>query len=232
MNASLAVHTPSLTHQSTLADIAATHPVSLKVFHRHGLDFCCGGQRALSTACERDGLDAQQVLDEIAALEVTQEDVRWDSAPLTQLVDHIVARHHRPLDEELPRLEAMARRVNTVHGEKNPAKFQALLDTVLALREELDTHLVKEETVLFPWIQSGRPAADAQAPVRALMLEHEAVGELLRQTRELTDDYVAPLGACGTWRGLWAGLAELEIDLHRHIHLENNVLFPRALQVA
>ncbi|MCB9740739.1 MAG: iron-sulfur cluster repair di-iron protein [Deltaproteobacteria bacterium] len=218
------------TADCTVADLAATRPKALRVLHRHGIDFCCGGRRTVAEACERAGVSADQLLAEVAELEASEPaDERWDTAPLGELIDHIIDRHHRPLDDELPRLLQMAHRVVQVHGHKQPDRLPALFETVLALRDDLLPHMHKEEAILFPWMRSGR-GADAQSPVRVMLYEHEAVGELLEKLRALTDGYTAPPGACATWRGLFQGLSELDEDLRLHIHLENNVLFPRALQ--
>ncbi len=216
----------------TVADLASRRPRSVAVLQRHGIDFCCGGKRPLVDACAKVGVEPATLLAEVAAAEDSGDNsIRWDEAPLSALIDHLIARHHRPLDTELPRLEAMARRVLKVHGDKDPERFEKLLELVLALRAELEPHMVKEETILFPWILGGR-GRDAGAPVRVMLMEHEAVGSLLASLREVTDDFVVPYMACGTWTALWQGLEALEADLHRHIHLENNILFPRALQAA
>lgn len=218
-----------LTPTSTIGGIAAAHPKSVKVFQKLGIDFCCGGKRTLDEVCASSNLAVDDVLARIASAEQSPETQSWDEAPLNDLIDHILARHHEPLCEELPRIEGMARRVLAVHGPKDPEGLQAMVDTFVALRDDLVPHMEKEETILFPWIRSGR-GAEAQGPVRVMLLEHERVGGLLRTLRTLTNDYKAPLGACGTWRALWQAFEDLEADLHEHIHLENNILFPRALQ--
>lgn len=214
----------------TVADLAARRPRSVAVLQRHGIDFCCGGRRPLAEACSKVGIEAVALLAEVDAAENNGDaGIRWDEVSLPALIDHLLARYHRPLDTELPRIEAMARRVLHVHGGRDPERFEKLLRLVVELRAELEPHMVKEETILFPWILGGR-GRDAGAPVRVMLMEHEAVGALLAGLRETTDDYVVPLVACATWRALWQGLETLEADLHEHIHLENNILFPRALQ--
>ena len=222
--------TPVLTPDTTVGEIAAGHPLATRVFARHNIDFCCGGGKPLAEVCTGLELDTQAVLDEIQ-LEIASSDEperRWDEAPLEELIDHILAAYHRPMDEELPRLEAMARKVCTVHGEKDPERFAELLAVFLALKAELQDHTMKEEQILFPLIVQGRGAL-ADAPVSVLMQEHDSAGNALRRLRELTDDYQPPEGACNTWRALWHGLGALEASVHEHIHLENNILFPRAL---
>jgi regulator of cell morphogenesis and NO signaling len=216
---------------TTVGTIAAEHPLSTRVFQRHGIDFCCGGGRPLGEVCEEKGIALAQMLGEIEAeiSEAPDAQVRWDEEPLGALLDHILSAYHEPLKEELPRLEAMARKVHRVHGEKDPERLQGLLDTYLALKADLDQHMPKEEQILFPMIRSGQGAM-AAGPISVMEHEHEAVGAMLRRLRELTDDYTVPAEACNTWRALWVGLADLERALHEHIHLENNVLHPRALR--
>ena len=220
----------SPTTDDRVGRIAAERPLATRVFARYGIDFCCGGGRSLAAACAERGLDPVEVVAEIER--ETGADVgpvrRWDEASLGELVDHIVAAFHHPLREELPRLEAMARKVLAVHGEKDPATLTELVDVFAGLRRELEDHMTKEEQVLFPMVRRG-DGASAGCPIAAIEREHEDAAAALRRLRELTQGYVVPEGACTTWRALWHGLAALETTMHEHVHLENNVLFPRAL---
>lgn len=219
----------SITADSLVGSIATEHPLATRVFARHGIDFCCGGGQPLSAACGERGVELGRVLTEIEAELAAHPDVgvRWDEAPVDALIDHILERYHRPLDEELPRLEAMMRKVHRVHGAKDPARFDALLEAVLAVKADIEQHLPKEEQILFPMLRQGRGDM-AAGPMHVMELEHDALGGLLRKIRELTDDYTVPEEACNTWRALWVALETLERDTHEHIHLENNVLHPRA----
>jgi len=221
----------TITADSHVGAVAAEHPLATRVFARHGIDFCCGGGRPLSEACEAHGVALEPLLAEIGREieSAPQSEVRWDDAPFADLIDHILQTFHAPLREELPRLEQMARKVNTVHGEKDPQRLAAVLDTIVALRAELEQHLLKEEQILFPMILQGQGAM-AMGPVSVMEAEHEDAGRALRRLRDLTDGYQPPEGACNTWRALWAGFADLEAQTHQHIHLENNILFPRALK--
>ena len=216
--------------ESKVGQIATEHPLATRVFARHGIDFCCGGGKPLAEVCGTKGLDAAAVVAEIeqelAAPDATA--VRWDEAPLAELIDHILATYHRPLDEELPRIEAMARKVADVHGDKRPDVLPELLAVYLGLKAELDQHMMKEEQILFPMIKNGQGVM-AGGPISVMEHEHESAGGALKRLRELTDGYEVPAEACNTWRALWHGLAALEESLHQHIHLENNILFPRAL---
>ncbi len=217
----------------TVGTIATEHPLATRVFARHGIDFCCGGGRPLLTVCNEKGLEIEAVLMEIEA-EISGapgSSVRWDEEPLDALIDHILRAYHAPHKEELPRLEAMAQKVFDVHGAKDPERLQGIRDTVVALHAELLQHMMKEEQILFPMIQSGGGAM-AGGPISVMEMEHDEAGAMLRRLRELTDDYTPPEGACNTWRALWAGLEDLERALHEHIHLENNILHKRALAEA
>jgi regulator of cell morphogenesis and NO signaling len=219
-----------LEKSAAVGELATSHPSAMKIFERHGIDFCCGGTKSLSEACAERGLDAQAIIDEIrkqqASAQASTE--RWDQKPVPELIDHILSVYHVGLKEDLPRLEAMARKVLEVHGPKDPKMFSDLLATVLALKADLVQHLMKEERILFPMILSGAGAM-AAPPIGVMRSEHDTAGAMLRRIRELTHDFVVPAEACATWRGLWQGLEQLEQSLHEHIHLENNILFPRVL---
>ena len=213
---------------SPVRDFAVELPLSTRVFHRHHIDFCCGGGVPLEDACAARGLDPAAVLAEIEAeAERASDGTRWDKEPLEALIQHILVTFHEPLTEELPRLDALARKVARVHGGKG-YELAELARLFAGLRVELEQHMEKEEQVLFPLILQGRGAM-ALAPITVMESEHDGAGEILRRLREITHDYAVPEGACTSWRALWAGLEQLEHDLHEHIHLENNVLHPRAL---
>jgi regulator of cell morphogenesis and NO signaling len=220
----------NVTTETRVGQLAAEHPLATRVLARHGIDFCCGGGRPLGEVCREKGLDSTAVLDEIRnELKGPGESVEnWNTAPLDDLIEHILFAYHRPLREELPRLESMARKVRDVHGSKDPERFAQLLSVFAGLKDELLAHMAKEEMVLFPLIKQGSgPMADG--PISVMEHEHDSAAAALRRLRALTDDYRVPPEACNTWRALWHGLAALEESLHEHIHLENNILFPRAL---
>lgn len=220
----------SITTDIPVGQLATENPLSTRVFARHGIDFCCGGGRPLGEVCADKGLDPRTIVAEIEKelTASTEPATRWDSAPLNELIDHILEAYHVPLWEELPRLDAMARKVLAVHGDKDLEMLGGIVDVYGALKAELEQHMLKEEQVLFPMIKAGNGAM-AGPPVNVMHIEHDSAGEALRKLRALTNDYTVPAGACNTWRALWHGLEALEHDLHQHIHLENNILFPRAL---
>jgi regulator of cell morphogenesis and NO signaling len=213
---------------TTLAELAVVHPGAARVFFHHRLDFCCGGRRPLSEACHERGLDPAAILQEIDAAAPLDTDLpRWDRASLPSLVDHVVTTYHARLRRDLPDLIAMAARVESRHGSK-PECPTGLAAHLQEMHTSVLDHLQKEEQILFPMIVRGA-GARAAAPVQVMEMEHEHHREDLLRLRALTDDLRPPAQACATWRALYAGLRQLEEELMEHIHLENNVLFPRAL---
>jgi regulator of cell morphogenesis and NO signaling len=212
---------------STLAELAMVLPAASRVFHRHGLDFCCHGGRPLAEACAERGLDPQAVLAEVAAEGQGVTKVRWDQRPLGDLVDFIVGHYHARLRVELPELLAMAERVETRHAEKASCP-RGLAAHLAHVHQAVLEHLEKEEQILFPMLRSGRGSL-AAGPIQVMELEHDDHAANLRRTRALAHDLTPPDEACNTWRALYLRLAELEAELMEHIHLENHVLFQRAL---
>jgi regulator of cell morphogenesis and NO signaling len=226
-----------ITEHTTVGDIAAALPSSIRVFQRHGIDFCCGGRTPLSVACHERGISFAEIAGAVAAAAAPADpDSRdWTREPLRALIDHIIGTYHTPLREELPRLGAMAVKVANVHGAKAPhlSRVQAL---VSELSDDLNLHMLKEERMLFPAIRAIEDDRDLvipiSAPIRVMEHEHDRAGELLSELRAITSGYVPPSWACGTFQALYQGLAELESDMHAHVHLENNMLFPRAQDAA
>jgi regulator of cell morphogenesis and NO signaling len=226
----------------TLADLAATSLSAIRILERYGLDYCCGGKQALEDACFAKGLAPDQILREIDdAARATTADRDWQTVPLDELVTHIVEKHHVYLKLELPALEARIKKVVAVHGARDPQRLPRLAAVFAGLRQELEMHLHKEEAILFPFIvQYGRaesrnqptppvPFGSIANPIAAMEHEHADAGDALQEMRDLTDGYNPPAYACSTVRALYEGLRALEEDLHVHIHLENNILFPRAI---
>jgi len=214
--------------EQSVGQLASTLPGASRVFHRHGLDFCCGGGVSLAEACSSAGLDVDHVIAEIQDEAKSAGGFeRWDERSLPDVIDHVLESFHVPHRRELPRLLALATKVEEVHAEKSacPRGLAAHLERVGA---EMELHMQKEEQVLFPLLRSGQGGMAAM-PIQVMEQEHRDLGEDLKRSRELTGDFTPPADACGTWSALYLGLAELERELMEHIHLENNVLFPRAL---
>lgn len=219
----------AITSSDSLAELAASRAGASRVFARHHLDFCCHGQITLAEACAKKGFDVDELIREIGAEQPLDEPFeRWEQRPTVELIDHIVARFHEPHRQELPRLLAMAARVEKVHAD-NPTCPRGLFALLEQLSTELHLHMQKEELILFPMLANGQGAA-AAGPIRVMEQEHEDAGAQLAQIRALTDDHTPPSEACGTWRALYLGLAEFERELMQHVHLENYVLFPSALR--
>jgi regulator of cell morphogenesis and NO signaling len=214
----------AITSTSTLAQLALQHAGASRVFHRHRLDFCCHGDVSLTEVCEAKGLDLGALIEELQAEEAPPLVRRWDQAPLPDLIDHILDSFHARHREEVPRLIAMASRVEAVHGQKESCP-RGLAETLERVGSELESHMQKEEQVLFPMLRAG---AVPLGPIQVMEQEHLEHARNLEELRALAHDYDPPAEACGTWRALYLGLAQLERDVMEHIHLENHVLFPRA----
>ena len=225
-----------ITADTLVADIAAHHPRSIEVFERHGIDFCCGGRRALGEACRERGAAVEDVAVEIAAAAAREvpEDRVFTDAPLGALLDHIVSRYHAALREDLPRLGRMADKVAEVHGSRHP-ELRELSDVYRELRDELTPHLATEEQRVFPAVrrvaEPGGTAEDVQRALHALEEEHDRAGVALARLRTLSGGFAVPEDGCATYRALYEGLARFERELHEHVHLENNVLFPRVVSL-
>jgi regulator of cell morphogenesis and NO signaling len=216
------------TQTVTLADLAVTRPGATRVFLANGLDFCCGGRRPLTEACAEKGLNPEKILEAIAVADQDGGDLTpWANRSVAELIDFIVSHYHARLRTEIPELILLADKVEQVHADKAscPRGLTALLHTMHAA--VLD-HLAKEEQILFPLIRTGRGRA-AGGPIHVMEQEHEDHRPSLARLRELTADLTAPPEACPTWRALYLRLGRLADELMEHIHLENNVLFPRAL---
>ena len=230
----------TITEQTTISDIAAAVPSSVRVFQRVGIDFCCGGSKPIGVACEEQRLSFADVAREIDAASARwQDDDRdWTREPLHALADHIVATYHAKLRGEMPRLEAMAAKVRRAHGMKASHLLRRLEAIVLELSADLQDHMRKEEAILFPAIKAveagerPRLPVGLASPIAVMESEHDHAGALLLELRAITNGYTPPDWACPTTRALYSGLAELEHDMHVHVHLENNVLFPGAIRLA
>jgi len=220
----------------TIAELAIANPGVIPALEKLGIDFCCGGAATIEDACRRAGVDPAQVR-ELAAGPAKVTTRAWEKEPLTALVRFIVETHHVFTRDAMAALRPLAAKVSGKHGEAHP-ETRAVEALVLRLAEDLGPHLLKEEKILFPYVESLEEAArgescfgTVQNPIRMMMRQHEAVGEILAELRATTGGYVAPPDACASFQALYAGLRDLEADLHRHIHLENNILFPGALAV-
>ena len=228
----------------TVREIALEQPTSIRVFERLGIDYCCGGRKPLTEACSERNLQLSEV---VAALESaayigTSAGTDWSRTSLRQLIGHIVATHHEYVKNELPRLAMLAEKVVNRHGDAQ-AHLPVLRNVLAQLDEELIHHLGKEEHILFPYVTKLEQAlatggeiphgcfGTVTHPLAMMTREHDAAGEMLAQIEQLTGNFTPPMAACPTYLAFYAGLKEFEQDLHQHIHLENNILFPRAIEL-
>lgn len=227
----------------TVREIAVRHPESVRVFEKLGIDYCCGGKRPLDEACEKANVPLTTVMEMLNKLESgagDKQEKQWNDAPLRELTSQIVQRHHRYIRDEAPRLEALLQKVVSRHGDAHP-ELGNIQQVFQQLAEELMGHMMKEERILFPFIEQlegtarfgGPPPAGSfpsvQFPISRMVAEHDDAGELTAKIRELSAGFQPPEDACPSYRGLYHGLDEFERDLHLHIHLENNILFPRSI---
>lgn len=226
--------------QTTVGQLVADRPSRSRVFQKLGIDFCCGGKKPLDEVCQEKNLDPQVVLDSLLVSEQANSSdpaVNPASLSLSELCDHIEQTHHAYLREELPRLAAMAYRVANAHGQ-NHSWTIALNNVFVNMAQEMQSHMQKEEQILFPMIRAmeeGNVHALAHCggsvsnPIRVMESEHENAGNALEQMNDLSSGYTAPEGACNTFRALLDGLRELEQDMQQHVHKENNILFPKTI---
>jgi regulator of cell morphogenesis and NO signaling len=234
-----------LAQDTTVAEMAASSLAAVRVFEKFGIDYCCGGKRPLADVCREKGYDPALVRRELdtalAAAPAPERD--WDAAPLGELIEHILNTHHEYLRRELPALQARLDKVYRVYNERYGPTLLGLPAVFASLRTELEMHMRKEEMILFPAIAASEAAVSTRRPlpptpfgsvanpIHMMEVEHQSAGNALARIREITDEFQLPEYACVTYRALMSGLDELERDLHMHIHLENNILFPRAQQL-
>lgn len=217
--------------QVTLGDLVTSRPGLARELERLGLDYCCHGNRSLTDAATQAGLDPSEVLTKLDAVQAPDAPAEWANLSLAELADHIQETHHKYLWDEMPRVSQLVDKIAEVHGSRHPelADVQA---TWAKIRVEFEPHLRREELRDFPAIRHLDDRPDHELPERlhALIEEHDEVGELLDHLREITNGFEVPADGCNTYQMTYAALAELESDTHLHVHKENNVLFPGALE--
>ena len=233
-----------ITTNMTVRDVAMQLPRATRLFEKLKIDYCCGGNRPLTEACALAGIDVDDVLDMLAEVtEATAEDkgsLDFQNASLPELITHILGTHHVFTKSEMDRLQLLADKVLAAHGGNHPELIH-LDELFTRLCADLKPHMFKEEQILFPYIvamaepaEQNRavalaPFGTANNPIRMMMMEHDTAGQILRELRALTSDYKVPADACVSYQTLYQALENFEKDLHQHIHLENNILFPKAL---
>ena len=230
--------------EKTVREQALENSSATRVFEKLGIDYCCGGDKSLEEACQTAGLAFEQVQRELdSAQQQCQPTARdWQREPLSELISHINSTHHKFVRSEIARLGPLFEKVCGVHGKNHPELLH-IQAVFRGLSQELTSHMMKEEMVLFPYmvrmeeaVTEGEPVlpppfGTVANPVAMMEHEHDSAGEALRALRSASNGYVAPEGACASYQALYGALAEFEADLHQHIHLENNILFPRAIKM-
>jgi regulator of cell morphogenesis and NO signaling len=234
----------NVTTGKTVRELALEKLGAAGVFEKLGIDYCCGGKQTLEQACHSASISVDAVLSALEAADhsgqALAKDRDWQKEPLGDLIFHIKTTHHQYTREAIARLGPLFEKVCSVHGERHPELFE-LRGLFQGLAQELTTHMMKEEMVLFPYIERMEesvlqnepilpaPFGTVQNPVSMMEHEHDSAGNALRALRASSNGYTAPPDGCVSFQTLYKTLAELEVDLHQHIHLENNILFPRAI---
>ena len=232
--------------ETTVREVALMVPESTRLFEKLKIDYCCGGNQALAEACASAGVAVDNVMEMLAGVTQTNSSdnvsLVFQNASLPELITHILDTHHVFTKSEMDRIQSLADKVLAAHGGNHP-ELVHLDELITRLCADLKPHMFKEEQILFPYIVAMAEAADQKRtvpfapfgtvnnPIRMMMREHDAAGELLRELRALTSDYRVPADACISYQTLYQALENFEQDLHQHIHLENNLLFPRALEL-
>lgn len=228
----------------TVREIALEQPSSIRVFEKYGIDYCCGSRKPLSDACMAGNIEIDAVLAalELAAQSPVPVSTDWAQESLGVLSAHIVDTHHEYVKRELPRLALLAHKVVNRHG-ATKTELPVIQSTLAKLDEELTQHLAKEESILFPYLvlleeasanggsKPGGCFDSVTSPIAMMTGEHDAAGALLADLRRLSNSFTTPADACPTYHAFYDGLRDFEKDLHQHIHLENNILFPRAIEL-
>jgi regulator of cell morphogenesis and NO signaling len=235
----------NLATSKTVGELALEIPGATRLFENLGIDYCCRGKRSLADACLDAGVTVESVvnsLEQAIGSHAHFEEPTFVTATLVELIDHIVEKHHVFTKTEIARLGALIDKVHGVHGQNHP-ELAAIRSMFESLGEELEPHMMKEERVLFPYVikmedavRNERPVGNppfgtVRNPIQMMMLEHDGAGYLLRKIREASSNYTVPGDACISFQTLYQALEAFEKDLHQHIHLENNILFPRAVEM-
>ena len=235
-----------LNTKQSVRDLALEIPGATRIFEKMGIDYCCGAAASLENACASAGItttDIVRALDEANQHQSQLNELKdWQSASLSRVINYILEKHHVFTRQELLRLDALTAKVYAAHGERHPELLR-LQELFKHLEGDLTPHMMKEERVLFPYIKMMEDALEnhetipvppfmtVRNPVRMMSLEHDNAGELLREMRRVTSDYTVPADGCVSYQTLYQALKEFEEDLHQHIFLENNILFPRAVEM-
>ena len=234
----------NLTGETQVKEIALSNPGARHILEGAGIDYCCGGAKTLQQACLKANVSEAEILWQLRQNKerVTPSEFHWAAEPMCKLTKHIRERHHQYVRESIPRLRALLAKIREKHG-ANHREIGEIEKFFGDVAREMLTHMQKEEQILFPYIDALECAADGNEtvelpffqtvrnPIHTMMKEHDSAGELMRRIRTASNGYKAPLDACTSYLAAYQGLEEFEKDLHLHVHLENNILFPRAVEV-
>ena len=234
----------NITGETKVKEIAAANPRATRILEQAGVDYCCGGNKSLHDACAHVGVSEEEIMERLREnkADVEPADKNWASAPLGDLTQHIREKHHRYVREAVQRVPALLTRVKTKHGNNHP-EIAEIEDLFLKIGREMIMHMQTEEQILFPYIEALERAVNGEAvleppffqtvrnPVQAMMEEHDAAAALVNQIHAASSAYTPPANACASYQALYRDLQEFEADLHEHVHLENNILFPRAVEM-
>lgn len=234
----------NLSRETNVKEIALSNPGARQILEDAGIDYCCGGGKSLQEACLKADVVESEILSRLRqnSERVSPNESQWVSAPLAELTKHIRERHHQYVRASIPSLRALLAKIREKHGIKHRelGDIEKLFGNVA---REMLMHMQKEEQILFPFIDALQRAANGKEsieppffqtvknPIYSMMKEHDSAGELMRRIRAATDGYRAPADACTSYQAVYQGLEEFEKDLHLHVHLENNILFPRAVEM-
>ena len=230
--------------QTKVNEIALANPASRRILEDSGVDYCCGGGKSLQEACLRANVSAEMILRRLQANteHTTSDESGWTKAPLAELTRHIRERHHGYVRDVIPRLRGMLAKVREKHG-SNHREIEEIEKLFNEVAREMLMHMQNEEQILFPYIDTLERSASGKGeveppffqtvrnPIYAMMREHDAAGELVRRIHAASDGYQAPAASCTTFMATYQELQQFEEDLHLHVHLENNILFPRAVEM-
>lgn len=234
----------SFTNETKMKDIALASPAARQVLEDAGLDYCCGGGKSLHEACLHADVPDEDILKRLRenSRDISPDDANWASAPLRDLTRHIFETHHRYVRDAIPRIRTLLDKVGAKHGEKHP-EITGIQTLFIEVGQEMIMHMQKEEQILFPYIDALEKAKSTHSsveppffqtvrnPIQAMMQEHDSAGDLVKQIRKASFEYKAPADACTSYKALYQDLQRFEVDLHQHVHLENNILFPRAVEL-
>lgn len=234
----------NVSRETKVKEIVVANPGATQILEDAGVDYCCGGNRSLHDACAHAGVPAEEILNRLreSRAQTVPGDADWISAPLGELTRHIREQHHHYVRKAIPRIENLLKKVKAEHGGKH-SEIAEIEGLFLSLGQEMIMHMQKEEQILFPYIDALERSSlgnepleppffqTVRNPIHAMMQEHDSAGEFVKQIRKASSVYSPPADACPSYQALYRDLHDFEADLHQHVHLENNILFPRAVEM-